>query len=122
VVSSTLIEGVGEKGNMEQLENSRTTSETESLNNLEASVRQLNEQFGAFRQSYSCDIDKLTGLLLEVKSALTQRRNASLWHRMRMALTRKTEGLGKGADDMSTISEHLVQSLPKNMLHVGKGQ
>ncbi len=122
MVSSTLIEGVGEKGNMEQLENSRTTSETESLNNLEASVRQLNEQFGAFRQSYSCDIDKLTGLLLEVKSALTQRRNASLWHRMRMALTRKTEGLGKGADDMSTISEHLVQSLPKNMLHVGKGQ
>jgi hypothetical protein len=107
---------------MEQLENSRTTSETGALNSLETSVRQLSEQFSAFKQSYSCDIDKITGLLLEVKSALTQRRNASLWHRMRMALTRKTEGLGKGTDDTSAISEHLVQSHPENMLHVGKGQ
>jgi hypothetical protein len=110
------------KANMEQLENPRITSETEAPNSLETSVRQLSEQFGAFRQSYSYDIDKLTGLLLEVKSALTQRRNASLWHRMRMALTRKTEDPGKSASDTSTIIENLVQSHPENMLHIGKGQ
>lgn len=107
---------------MEQLENSRTASETGSLNSLETSVRKLNEQFDAFRQSYSCDIDKLTGLLLEVKSALTHRRNAGLWHRMKMALTRKTESLGKDAGDKITISEQLAQGHPENMHHTAKEQ
>jgi predicted nuclease with TOPRIM domain len=69
-----------------EYENSRLTNEVASPDSLEASVEQLNEQFNAFQQSYVCDVDKLVGLLLEVQSALVQKRNASMLHRVRLAL------------------------------------
>jgi len=88
---------------MQQPWNSRIANKTESPNSPETSVRRLSEQFGAFRQSYPCDINKFTGLLLKVKSGLIHERNASLWHRMKVALTRKAECLGK---DASVTSYH----------------
>jgi hypothetical protein len=57
-----------------EMENQRLAGEAAARKNLEASVRRLNEQFGALQQSYACDIDKLVGLLLEVQSALPRKR------------------------------------------------
>lgn len=78
-------------------------------------LQKLNEEFGAFEQSYSCDIDKLTGLLLEIQDDLIKQRDAGLWHRIRMALTRKTgrheEASGKG----NNPNGHSTQGCPESM-------
>ena len=74
-----------------EIENSKLTEEKAPWHTVVASVQQLNEQFEAFRQSYALDVDKLTGLLLEVQNQLTQKRNAGLMSRIKLAL-RKTNG------------------------------
>jgi hypothetical protein len=92
-----------------ELENSRLACETASWHSLEASVRQLNEQFAAFQLSYACDVDKLAGLLLEVQSALAQRRNSSLLHRLKLALARKPDRHNRGGE-AGIASEHLARN------------
>lgn len=74
-----------------EAENSRLAEEKILWQNVEA-VKRLDEQFEAFRRSYACDVDKLTGLLLEVNSQLAQQ-NGSLLHRLWSALkkTARTE-------------------------------
>ncbi len=67
-----------------------TLQEAASRDGLRDSLQQLNEEFGAFKQSYACDVDKLTGLLLEIQDGLTKQQDAGLWHRIRMAFGSKT--------------------------------
>jgi hypothetical protein len=69
-----------------EVENLKLAEEKVPWQSVWASVQQLGEQFEAFRQSYACDVDKLTGLLLEVQSQLVQRRNVSLLRRIKLAL------------------------------------
>jgi septal ring factor EnvC (AmiA/AmiB activator) len=69
-----------------EVENSRLAEEKVPWHSIAASIQQLGEQFEAFRQSYACDDDKLTGLLLEVQNQLTQKRNVGLLHRLKLAL------------------------------------
>jgi glutaredoxin len=71
-----------------EVENLKLTEEKAPWHAFAASVRQLDEQFEAFRQSYACDVDKLTGLLLEVQNQLIQRRKVSLLHRIKLVLTK----------------------------------
>lgn len=82
-----------------------TLHEAASWDGLKDSLQQLNEQFGAFEQSYAYDIDKLTVLLLEVQYALTQRRDAGLWHRMRMAFTSKRGGHKEASGKVNNVNE-----------------
>jgi hypothetical protein len=69
-----------------EVENLKLTEEKAPWHTFAASVQQLNEQFEAFRQSYACDVDNLTGLLLELENQLTQKRNVSLLSRIKQAL------------------------------------
>lgn len=80
-------------------EKSKLADEVASWHSLEASVQQLREYFEAFQQSYVYDIDKLAGLLLEVQGTLTQRRNVSLLHRIRVALMGKADKPNRDADE-----------------------
>ena len=80
-------------------EKSKLADEVASWHSLEASVQQLREYFDAFQQSYVCDIDKLAGLLLEIQGILTQRRDVSLLHRIRVALMGKADKPNRDADE-----------------------
>jgi uncharacterized Zn finger protein (UPF0148 family) len=88
--------------------------EAASWSCLEESLQHLNEQFGAFEQSYACDIDKLTGLLLEVQHALTQQREPCLWHRMRMAFSGKTRRHGTASSKANNLTAPSAPGYPEN--------
>jgi septal ring factor EnvC (AmiA/AmiB activator) len=82
-------------------ENLKLTEEKAPWHSLAASVQQLGEQLEAFWQSYACDVDKLTGLLLELQNELTQKRNVSLLHRIKLTLHKN----GKPKDSPSPEGE-----------------
>ena len=73
-----------------EIEKSELTNEMVSWQSVGASVQQLRGLFEAFQQSYAFDIDKLTGLLLDVQNTLTRRRGTGLLHRASLALASKT--------------------------------
>jgi uncharacterized Zn finger protein (UPF0148 family) len=90
-----------------------TLHEAASCDGLKDSLQQLTEHFGAFEQSYACDIDKLTGLLLEIQYALAQKQDAGLRHRMRMAFTRKTGGHEAASGKSNNFDVPSAQSYPE---------
>ncbi len=102
-----------------EVENLKLTEEKAPWHSLEASVQQLNEHFKAFQESYACDVDKLAGLLLEVQNALAHKRNASLFHRLRVALAGKSGRRNKGGGAGDT-NERLVQNYLRTGSHEGK--
>lgn len=88
--------------------------EAASWDGLRDSLQHLIEQFCAFKQSYACDIDKLTGILLEVQYTLIQHRDAGLWQRMRMAFTKKTGRHETASGKANNLNGHSTQDCPES--------
>jgi len=102
-----------------EVENLKLIGEKASWHSLEASVQELNEHFKAFQESYACDVDKLAGLLLEVQNAVVQKQDASLLHRVRLALAGKAGRRNKGGEAGDT-NERLAQNYLQTGSHEGK--
>jgi chromosome segregation ATPase len=80
-----------------ELENFRLSGELASSRNADVTLEQLNERFNAFQQSYACDIDKLAGLLLELREVLSRSSRPGLPRRLWATVTKKSLKPGKQA-------------------------
>jgi predicted ATPase len=103
-----------QQANIELKDKIAALHEAASWGSLKDSLQHVNKQLGAFEQSYACDIDKLTGLLLEVQHALTQKREPCLWHRMRMAFTGKTGSHEAASGKANNLIVPSAQGYPEN--------
>lgn len=79
------------------------------------SLKQLNQQFGALRESYTCDIDKLTGLLLDIQYSLVRQQNGGLWHHVKTAFYRKTVKHETVPGKANNLKGHSDRDVPENM-------